>query len=492
MESDSGLPSGRSPLQTGSVMLVTALPALTLFLAQAGPSTAMEDPTRVVCLGDSITTGARIVQPERLVWSAQLEARLNVDERQTQVEVAGFGVGGATLLAKGDRPIQGTKAYTDALAESCDHFVVMLGTNDTVQAGRGNWEKADGFVGDLETLCAAARERSPAATVWIVGPPPMFPGARGLDEARVASLTARAPRREELARRAKALAQATPGVEHISLDGVLTARRTVDGVHPDPFGHEDIARAVHSSLAPAMGHEVAALRSLQPAPSAEYRAGAGWGGTWWDAFDALRELGDQDMPSPGIVFLGDSITQGLTGHARRRFELAGRSAVSIGLSGDRTEHLRYRIRHGALRRWRPELIVLQIGINNLNAAKHSPDDTAAGIEAVVGDLRERHPQARILVCGPFPAGRTAKAPLRLAVDAVHARIRTIGEGTDSKLLGGAPQVHYLDLRDRFLTDEGAPSDAMAGDALHLARKGQDIWRAEITRWAERELGGAPR
>ena len=207
-------------------MFASALSALTLLLAQAGSPVAPTDPIRVVCLGDSITAGARIVQPERLGWSAQLGAWLNEDPERSDVEVVGFGVGGATLLAKGDRPIQGTKAYTDALAKACDHFVVMLGTNDTVQAGRGNWEKADDFVGDLGALCAAARERSPEATVWIVGPPPMFADARGLDDARVASLTARAPRRTELAKRAKAFAEATPGVEHISLDGVLTARRT--------------------------------------------------------------------------------------------------------------------------------------------------------------------------------------------------------------------------------------------------------------------------
>lgn len=468
-------------------MFASALSALTLLLVQAGSPVAPAEPTRVVCLGDSITAGARIVQPERLGWSAQLGAWLNEDPERSNVEVVGFGVGGATLLAKGDRPIQGTKAYTDALAKACDHFVVMLGTNDTVQAGRGNWEKADDFVGDLGALCEAARERSPEATVWIVGPPPMFADARGLDDARVASLTARAPRRIELAKRAKAFAEATPGVEHISLDGVLTAQRTVDGVHPDPFGHEDIAREVHSRLAAAMGREVAALRTLQPAPSAEYRAGAGWGGTWWDAFRSLQALPESLDEQPEVVFLGDSITQGLTGHGTRHFELGQLPAVSLGLSGDRTEHLRYRIRRGALRRLEPALIVLQIGINNLNAAGHSAEDTAAGIRAVVGDLRGAHPSARVLVCGPFPAGRTPGSELRRAVDEVHRRIADVGVGTESAALGGAPQVHYLDLRGLFLTEDGAPGEAMAGDALHISAEGKRRWKEQVLRWTEQHL-----
>lgn len=69
---------------------------------------------------------------------------------------------------------------------------------------------------------------------------------------------------------------------------MLREGRTTDGVHPDPFGHEAIARHLHRVLAPALGVEVDPRDSLVPAPSAEYRAGAGWGGTWWDAFERSR------------------------------------------------------------------------------------------------------------------------------------------------------------------------------------------------------------
>lgn len=442
-----------------------------------------------MCLGDSITAGAGVVRPEKLAWPAQLEARLNAWSLDPVADVSAHGVGGATLLAEGDRPYRKTDAFRDAMAAPFDHVVVMLGTNDTVEEGRGNWRHNEAFEMDLQDLCARVRERGPDATIWIVGPPPMFPGAPRLDDQRVASLTARQPRLRELVARASVFAAARDGVEHVPLEGVLTARRTLDGVHPDPFGHEDIARALHGRLAPALGVEVTPLRTTQPAPSAEYRSGAGWNGTWWDAFSSLQALPLGMERSPEIVFLGDSITQGLTGHPSRGFELAGMRAVSLGLSGDRTEHLRYRIRHGALRRWIPERIVLQIGINNLNAAGHSPEETAKGIRAVVNDLRERHPWTRILVCGPFPAGRSADAPLRLAVDEVHRRIEDIGEGSEAGSLWGRRQVHYLDLRGLFLNEDGTPNESMAGDALHISGKGKERWRKAIVSWVEQEGRG---
>lgn len=210
-----------------------------------------------------------------------------------------------------------------------------------------------------------------------------------------------------------------------------------------------------------------------PLSSVEYRGGAGWGGmTWWGQLEAMRALAAAN-PDLEVVFFGDSITQGLTGHEQRVTQAGGvraidrfPSAISLGLSGDRTEHLLYRAEHGALAILDPKVIVVQIGINNINAAKHTGAETAAGLRALVQRLREREPQATLILCGPFPCGLTPSDPRRAAVNEVHLGAAALADGK---------AVRYLDLRPLFLDENGAPNGRMAGDALHISGAGQSAW-----------------
>jgi len=216
-------------------------------------------------------------------------------------------------------------------------------------------------------------------------------------------------------------------------------------------------------------------------PSAEYRGHpAGWGGgTWWGQLDKLGELAAAN-PNSSLVFLGDSITQGLTGSADRVARPGGpraidrfhgdRGALSLGLSGDRTEHLLYRIEHGALASLDPEVIVLAIGVNNVNAAGHTGIETAEGLVAVVDALADAEPQAHVLICGPFPAGATPDDPRRVALDLVHER---------AALLAARERVTYLDLRPLFLDEAGRPNERMSGDHIHVTAAGRAAWMEAI-------------
>lgn len=210
-------------------------------------------------------------------------------------------------------------------------------------------------------------------------------------------------------------------------------------------------------------------------PSVEYRgrpAGWGDGGSWAQQLDRMVELATRH-PDTSIVFLGDSITQGLTG-ADQRLTIPGgdrpidrfEGAISLGLSGDRTEHLLHRIEHGALAVLDPEVIVLQIGVNNLNAAKHTGAEVAGGLAAVTASLLRHEPDAQIVICGPFPTGRDPMDPKRAAVDSIHR---------EAERLGGNERVHHLDLRSLFLDDDGRPNGNMSGDAIHITRAGQGAW-----------------
>ena len=64
--------------------------------------------------------------------------------------------------------------------------------------------------------------------------------------------------------------------------------------------------------------------------------------------------------SATIVFLGDSITQGWesTGLATWNAQLAPLGAANFGFSGDRTEHVLWRLQNGEIVKLQPKVIVL--------------------------------------------------------------------------------------------------------------------------------------
>ena len=249
------------------------------------------------------------------------------------------------------------------------------------------------------------------------------------------------------------------------------------GLGHHPHGLEPVEPLVRSALR-------ATGRLLEPTtravPSAEHRGHpAGWNGdTWWQQLEKLRSsvAPEEELD---IAFLGDSITQGLTGSTHRRATADGSRAIdrafgqhrviSLGLSGDRTEHLLYRIQHGALSRCRARVVVVQIGVNNVNSAKHTGKEAAAGIAAVVRLLQQRQPNAHVLVCGPFPCGATPDDPRRVEIDAIHRRLPELE----------SDRVTVLDLRSVFLDDSGQPNDRMRGDALHISESGQHAWMAAL-------------
>ena len=91
---------------------------------------AIEPAFRIACVGDSITAGAR-VEAELESYPARLSQQLGEG-----YEVWNFGLGGATLLQSGRPHVWSELTEVDAFLP--DGVIVALGTNDTVDGGRGN------------------------------------------------------------------------------------------------------------------------------------------------------------------------------------------------------------------------------------------------------------------------------------------------------------------------------------------------------------------
>ena len=169
----------------------------------------------------------------------------------------------------------------------------------------------------------------------------------------------------------------------------------------------------------------------------------------------------------GLLFLGDSITQGWRRHEKLFNERFGKyKPANFGIGGDRTQHVLWRINNGELENIKPKVIVLMIGTNN--SAADPADKIAAGVEKIVQTAKEKT-GAKVLLLAVFPRGETPEkaADRRATIKAVNGRIQ--------KLDDGGKTVRYLDLSDKFMNADGTISKEIMPDYLHLSDKGYQIW-----------------
>ena len=124
--------------------------------------------------------------------------------------------------------------------------------------------------------------------------------------------------------------------------------------------------------------------------------------------------------------------------------------------------------------------MLMIGTNN--TARNTAAEIAEGVGAIVLELQKDFPDAKILLLGIFPRGRTAKDPVRATIAEINRIISKLHDGT---------RVHYLDIGAGFLDAEGnIPTDVMS-DALHPSGKGYEIWAKAVIAPLSALMGTAP-
>ena len=174
-----------------------------------------------------------------------------------------------------------------------------------------------------------------------------------------------------------------------------------------------------------------------------------------------------------MLFVGDSITQSWEGAGatewRKRYEL--REALNLGISGDRTQHVLWKFQDGVLDGLSPKLAVVMIGTNN--AGFDSSEDIAAGMLAVVEQLRTRLPDMHVLVLAVFPRGSEPSDELRRVNEGANRIV-------EHELRRGAdPLVHWLDIGPAFLEDAGYLSREVMPDLLHLSPDGYRRWADAI-------------
>lgn len=172
--------------------------------------------------------------------------------------------------------------------------------------------------------------------------------------------------------------------------------------------------------------------------------------------------------SVDLLMIGDSITQGWGREGRRVWEhyYAHRRAVNLGFNSDRTEQVLWRLQHGEIDGIHPKVAVVMIGTNNSGTRNDPPEETAAGVQAIVTLLRATLPETKIFLLGIFPRGATATDSLRRLNSRINDRLRGFADGR---------HLFYLDLGHLFQDRDGRLKRDLMPDLLHPNEQGYQVW-----------------
>jgi lysophospholipase L1-like esterase len=188
----------------------------------------------------------------------------------------------------------------------------------------------------------------------------------------------------------------------------------------------------------------------------------------WMIDEAWRALHESQLKSSGrakarVVFLGDSITRGWTAAPAYRDYFGDYMPLNLGLAGDHTQNVLWRIEQGTLDGIHPEVIVVQIGVNNL-AGGFTPEQTVGGVRAVVAAVQARLPNTAVLLLAILPAKAEPTDPLRKKI-----------EQTNRALAQWAPsaRIQFHDVGSVLLERDGTISKATLRDYIHPTNAGYE-------------------
>ncbi len=240
-----------------------------------------------------------------------------------------------------------------------------------------------------------------------------------------------------------------------------------------------------------------AFASTQPAARVEH----------WQKREAainahLRDA--KDLGAIKLLFVGDSITDfwlfddnpWVSGQKYGRkiwdesFATPGSEnyAFNIGISGDRIEHILYRIlpkSAGGLGQLdapqlNPDYMVVMLGINNSWAAEDPVADSIfEGVHAALRALHARKPHSRIVLQSLLPTNDVAKN--RNVVDLVNQRLVQLASSPEFSGF-----TRYLDLYPAFTDATGMQISNYFTDGLHPNQLGYSVWRDQLLAFLKTE------
>ena len=204
--------------------------SLILIVLFATLTAAAQQKIKVACVGNSITEGAGIETGK--TYPDQLQTLMG-----DAYEVRNYGIGGRTLLKKGDFSYWQEEKYKEVLAWAPDVVIIKLGTNDSKPQ---NWIYNEEFEHDYRAFIQSFKHIKGHRKIFICTPVPVFQDAFGITAAIV---------QDEIVPIVNKVAKAE-GVVLIDLFTALSGKGEMfpDGVHPNADGARAMAEEIYSVL----------------------------------------------------------------------------------------------------------------------------------------------------------------------------------------------------------------------------------------------------
>ena len=210
-------------------------------------------------------------------------------------------------------------------------------------------------------------------------------------------------------------------------------------------------------------------------------AGFWEGRTWLDTHANLVKVAQANKGPIDVLLVGDSITMQWGAAWQKHF--GNHKTVNIGIGGDKTQNVLWRLDHGGVEGLEPKLVVLMIGNNNCFFTPETGIEPAAkGIKACAENLREKFPKAPVVVVKVLPAHAPGNA--------FYEDIKKINAALDGLKLDADPMVHLLDLTTDFVNADGTlKKDLFSPDAIHLTQEGgYELYATKLKPLVEKLLG----
>jgi cephalosporin-C deacetylase len=179
-----------------------------------------------------------------------------------------------------------------------------------------------------------------------------------------------------------------------------------------------------------------------------------------------------------VYFIGDSITRrwgasdaqyaDLLANWKQNF--TGWNAANFGWGADKTQHMLWRLRNGELDGVNPKIVVLMAGTNNvgkaapLGNAGERAAEVVRGVKAVVGEIRQRAPDATVIVTGITP--RNDNIAVMPIINEANLGIAALADGKS---------IRYINVNAGLADAENILRPGMAHDGLHLTVRGYQVW-----------------
>lgn len=166
----------------------------------------------------------------------------------------------------------------------------------------------------------------------------------------------------------------------------------------------------------------------------------------------------------GFMALGDSITFGWVGTQEAKVEWDSHfgtlKPLASGVPIDQTQNVLWRLNNGHLNNISPKVVMINIGTNNISLGD-TPEETAFGIVGVIGKLKAKLPQSKIVLMGIFPRSDFKNE-------------RAVSTNAYMSIFSD-PQLTYRDIKNNLTNSDGTLNTNLYADGLHLSAAGYKVW-----------------